>query len=126
MPTMDKTKVKERSERSEGAYYMRHRDAFIVHVFERPGRQQVVSSGVYQHFNDFNRAFPDAFPSVRALHRFIYSRGRRRLRGTIYDRISVDISRVKVPVWVARSRSRSVSTSSTDDSSSSFDSNELN
>ena len=101
---------RQKTARAPGAYYMRMRDAYTVFVFKTDKRQHVESSHIVRNYADFELLFPDAFSNVRALHRFIsQERRRRKRRGTIADRMSVEICRIKQPVWKARSKSRSPS-----------------
>lgn len=96
--------------RSDGAYYMRQRDAYVVYIFQSERRQSVESSHIIRNWAEFIETFPGSFKNVRGLHRFVaQTRTRRKRRNTIADRMSVEICRFKQPVWKARSKSRSVS-----------------
>ena len=89
---------------------MRQRDAYVVYIFDTDRRQTVESSHIIRNWSEFQTTFPKAFKNVRGLHRFVaQTRTRRKRRGTIADRMSVEICRFKQPVWKARSKSRSVS-----------------
>lgn len=88
-----------------GAFFMRARDTFVMHVFATKARQQVSKTQVFANFACLDKAYPGLFESSRHLRRFVNQRyGKRRKRGDIRDRMNIQAVHMDVPVWISRGR----------------------
>ena len=88
-----------------GAYYMRERDTFVVHVFESVARQRICATHIFRNFESLTHVYPGLFASTRHLRSFVNQRpSKRRKRGDIRDRMSIQAVHMQVPVFVPRGR----------------------
>jgi hypothetical protein len=91
-----------------GAFFMRARDTFVVHVFATTDRQQVSKTQVFANFACLDKAYPGLFESSRHLRRFVNKRyGKRRKRGDIRDRMNIQAVHMDAPVWISRGKAAS-------------------
>jgi len=92
-----------------GAFFMRGRNVFVMHVFATKARQEVANTHVFSNYACLDKAYPGLFESSRHLRRFVNLRyGRRRKRGDIRDRINIQAVHMDVPVWISRGRAAAV------------------
>ena len=91
-----------------GAFFMRARHTFVMHIFATTARQEVSKTHVFANFIQLDKAYPGLFESSRHLRRFVNQRyGRRRKRGDIRDLMNIQAVHMDIPVWISRGKARS-------------------